>query len=111
MACLFQHFPHVRALMERGIIHHDNACYWQFWHEVLREPREEHITIHRLFKKTCSQKSMLQDGTNDVHPAFLVPVVHAAAACSLDAVPMGSGHIAGKAALIEIDDGSSFSPT
>jgi hypothetical protein len=96
----------VMAFVERRIVHHHDAVCWEFWEQILDHPNIEDIGIHVGLEQADGQQKFADQSADGICAASGLPVMRTKTALSFEAVAVGAGHIVGKTAFVDVNNGA-----
>jgi hypothetical protein len=96
----------VLAFVEGGVVHDDHASLGQLGQEILPDPGSEDLGIDSEAEPCDRQQATANQRADDVGAAAGRPVVRAMTALSCGRIAVRARQIVGKAAFIDINNGS-----
>ena len=97
----------VLSFVEGGVVHDDHASLGQLGQEILPDPGSEDIGIDSEAEQCDRQQATANQCADDVGAAAGMPVVGAMTALPCGRIAVRARHIVGKAAFIDVNNGSS----
>jgi hypothetical protein len=97
----------VLSFVEGGVVHDDDASCGQLGQEILPDPGSEDIGIDSGAEQSDRKQATANQRADHVGAASDMPVVHAMTSLPCGRVAVRARHIVGKAAFIDVNNGSS----